>query len=439
MSDRKKIILAIVGSLVLHLIIILGSSKVIALWPDVSSPQQKEDQTPPQLTMLDTPPPDEQKQERQYLRTNEDQKTDQKPVDSMFESDKDTAAASEQPAKGDTPIPTQEGKEAPDIGFKNERFSLADQGQAFSTDPGQQAAAAPPMEQKQEEVKPVESPTPVPTPAATPEVAREDKQSTPAPTPVSTPAPTPEVAQPARQPTPIPAPTPAPAPAPTPQVTPADKEPTPTPAPTPEVSPSDEQFAMLRPTSTPTPAPTPEATPSDEQPRPTPAPTPEEVVPSDEELAMLRQAPTPRPTPSRQAQRNPQRQSAPQTAYRQEQRITRMQGNINSRGRSSIAALGTPQGRFEKAVQDAIGSRWYYYVRERSDLINIGTVQIKFYVRPDGKVEDVKVLRNSSNETLASTSLQSIIEANIPPMPDELSPLLSGDRMEFTMSFNFTY
>src|SRR5580704_6190714 len=439
MSDRKKITLAIVGSLVLHLIIILGSSKVIALWPDVSSPQQKEDQSPPQLTMLDTPPPDEQKQERQYLRTNEDQKTDQKPVDSMFESDKDTAAASEQPAKGDTPIPTQEGKEAPDIGFKNERFSLADQGQAFSTDPGQQAAAAPQMEQKQEEVKPVESPTPVPTPVATPEVAREDKQSTPAPTPVSTPAPTPEVAQPARQPTPIPAPTPAPAPAPTPQVTPADKEPTPTPAPTPEVSPSDEQFAMLRPTSTPTPAPTPEATPSNEQPRPTPAPTPEEVVPSDEELAMLRQAPTPRPTPSRQAQRNPQRQSAPQTAYRQEQRVTRMQGNINSRGRSSIAALGTPQGRFEKAVQDAIGSRWYYYVRERSDLINIGTVQIKFYVRPDGKVEDVKVLRNSSNETLASTSLQSIIEANIPPMPDELSPLLSGDRMEFTMSFNFTY
>jgi TonB family protein len=472
MSDRKKIILAIVGSLVLHLIIILGSSKVIALWPDVSAPQQKEDQSPPQLTMLDTPPPDEQKQERQYLRTNEDQKTDQKPVDSMFESDKDTAAASEQPAKGDTPIPTQEGKEAPDIGFKNERFSLADQGQAFSTDPGQQAAA-PQMEQKQEEVKPVESPTPVPTPAPTPEVARQDKQPTPAPTavltpapapedeqptpvptPVSTPAPTPEVAQPDRQPTPMPAPTPAPAPAPTPQVSPPDKQPTPTPAPTPEVTPSDEQFAMLRPTSTPTPAPTPEVAPSDEQPRPTPvptrevapsdeqprptpAPTPEEVVPSDEELAMLRQTPTPRPIPSRQ--RTPQRQSAPQTAYRQEQRITRMQGNINSRGRSSIAALGTPQGRFEKAVQDAIGSRWYYYVRERSDLINIGTVQIKFYVRSDGKVEDVKVLRNSSNETLASTSLQSIIEANIPPMPDELSPLLSGDRMEFTMSFNFTY
>src|SRR6516162_9517322 len=177
MSDRKKIILAIVGSLVLHVIIILGSSKVIALWPDISTPQQKEDQSPPQLTMLDSPPPDEQKQERQYLRTNDDQKTDQKPVDSMFESNKDTAAASEQPAKGDAPVPTQEGKEAPDIGFRNESYSLADRGQAFSTDPGQQATVAQ-KEEKQEELKPVEKPTPVPAATPTPEAMQPDKEPT---------------------------------------------------------------------------------------------------------------------------------------------------------------------------------------------------------------------------------------------------------------------
>jgi TonB family protein len=347
MSDRKKIIYAIVGSLILHVIIILGSSKVISLWPDVPPPEQKVDEAPPQMTMLDSPPPEEQqKQERQYLRTNDDQKTDQKPPDSMFESDKDTAAASEQPAKGEAPLPTQDGKDTKDdLGFKNEQYSLADQGQAFSTDPGRQAPSQPEQkEEKQEEAKPVETPTPTPPP-------------------------------------------------------------TPTPTPTPP---------------------------------PTPTPTPE-IVPSDEQLAMLAPTPTPLPTPTRRQQTLPQRQSAPMTAYRQEQRITRMQGNINNRGRSSIAALGTPQGRFEKAVQDAVGSRWYYYVRERGDLINLGTVQIRFYVRADGKVEDVKVLRNSSNETLASTSLQSIIEANIPPMPDDLAPMFSGDRMEFTMSFNFTY
>ena len=143
MSDRKKIIYAIVGSLILHVIIILGSSRVIALWPDVPL-EQKVDEAPPQMTMVDTPPPEEEKkQERQYLRTNDDQKTDQKPADSMFESDKDTAAASEQPAKGNAPLPTQDGKDTPDdIGFKNEQYSLADKGQAFATDPGQQPSAA---------------------------------------------------------------------------------------------------------------------------------------------------------------------------------------------------------------------------------------------------------------------------------------------------------
>ena len=332
MSDRNKITLAVFGSLVLHILIILTASK-LSLGRDTSLPVKKEE-TLPELTMLDAAPPEPQKQERQYLRTNDDQKTDQKPADSMFESDKDTAAASEKPAEGNAPVPTQGGKETPDIGFKDEQYSLADKGSAFSTDPGRQAVAQQEQlkEEKKEESKPEETPTPTPAPTPTPE-----------------------------------------------------------------------------------------------------------VIPSDEELAMLRPTPTPRPTPSRQTVRVPQRQSAPPTAYRQEQRVSRMQGNINNRGRSSIAAIGTPKGRFEKAVQDAVGSRWYYYVRERGDLINIGTVEIRFYVRPDGKVEDVHVVRNSSNETLASTSLQSIIEANIPPMPAELAPLLTEDRMEFMMSFNFTY
>src|ERR1700722_10761217 len=176
MSDRKKIIYAVVGSLILHVIIILGSSKVIALWPDVSPPEKKVEETPPQMTMLDTEPPAEQTQERQYLRTNDDQKTDQKPADSMFESDKDTAAASEQPAKGNAPLPTQDGKETPDIGFKNEQYSLADQGQAFSPDPGRQAQPQPEQKEEQrEKAKPIETPTPTPTPAPTP-------TPTPAPT-----------------------------------------------------------------------------------------------------------------------------------------------------------------------------------------------------------------------------------------------------------------
>ena len=95
----------------------------------------------------------------------------------MFESDKDTAAASQQPAKGDAPLPTQEGKDTPDLGFKNEDYSLADRGQAFSRDPGRQPQTQTPQkeEEKQEEAKSDETPTPTPA------------EATPTPTPTAQP------------------------------------------------------------------------------------------------------------------------------------------------------------------------------------------------------------------------------------------------------------
>jgi TonB family protein len=325
MSDRKKITLAIAGSLVLHVILILGAGEAVRLWP-AAPVEASQEKTMPELTLLDSPPPQQTEQKRQYLRTNDDQKTDKKPDDAMFESDKDTAAASEKEAKNGAPIPTQDGKEMPDIGFKNERYSLADKGQTFSTEPGKQAREAAEAREAREQQS---SPTPAPTPTATP-----------------------------------------------------------------------------MPSTTPT------------------------------ELAMLRPAPTPnQQPPSPKASKTPERQSAPPTAYRQEQRTNRMQGNISNRGRSSIAAAGTPWGRFQKAVQDAIGSRWYYYIRDGKNDPSYGTAQIRFYIRADGKVEDVKVISNTSNETLASESIRAILNADIPPMPEELAPV-TGERMEFTETFS---
>jgi outer membrane biosynthesis protein TonB len=315
MSNRKKVTIAIIGSVLLHILIILSVSGINAVWPQTEKAEAKTETEAPQMTLLDTPPP--QQQQRQYVRTNDDQKTDQDPTDSFFESDKSTAAASDQDAKGQAPLPTQDGKEIPDLAFRNEDYSLDTQGNQFSERPS--------TEQSQ-----LEAPTPTPTVA------------------------------------------------------------------------------------------------------PTPTPTP----PKEEELAMLRPQPTPTPPPP---QNRPQRsQSAPRTAYRQQSILNRMQGNITNRGRSSVAALGTPWGRFQKAVQDAVGSRWYYYVNQRSgNMLTPDTVQVKFHVRPDGKVEDPRILGVPANETLASCSLQSVIDAKIPPMPQELVSMVPETGMEFTFSFTF--
>ena len=57
-------------------------------------------------------------------------------------------------------------------------------------------------------------------------------------------------------------------------------------------------------------------------------------------------------------------------------------------------------------------------------LLNVGTVEVRFVVRENGKVERVQVLRNSSNESFAACTVRAIMEAEIPPIPKELVPML---------------
>jgi outer membrane biosynthesis protein TonB len=316
MSKRKKITLAVIASLLLHLFLFLAVVGYYTIFPPPANPKGAEDQDPPQLTILDTPPAKEQ---QPYVRTEDDQKTDQKQDNAPFQSDKDTAAASEKQSNEQAPLPTQDGKNLESLMFRNNDFSLAMNGQDYSRESAN---------------------------------GGENAASTPAPTPDTT---------------------------------------------------------------------------------PTPAPTAK-----DDDLAMLRPTPTPLPTPNQNTAKNNRNQpGAPRTAYRPQNIISRMQGNIGNRGRSAVSALGTPQGRFEKAVEDAVGSLWYYFVSQRSDLLSIGTVRIEFVVNARGEVVSARVVSNSSNETLATCSLQSVREAKIPPMPQELVPLVPERGLEFTFSFNY--
>ena len=203
-------------------------------------------------------------------------------------------------------------------------------------------------------------------------------------------------------------------------------------------------------TAPPKPQPNLTATPAPPTPRPTAGPR---------ELAMLAPQPTPPPTPPPDAaQRPPQLASdlfrrptpAPRTAappsvaspgtqqipgYQPETQPNRSVGGLSNRGAPSVSAIGTPLGRYQKAVQDAIGMKWYFYANRRSDLSTVGTVKVHFYVNAAGRVEGLRLIANSSNETVAGFSLQSIQEAKLPPMPAEVSSLLPGGRLEYDFSF----
>src|SRR5437867_6053342 len=122
--------------------------------------------------------------------------------------------------------------------------------------------------------------------------------------------------------------------------------------------------------------------------------------------------------------------SQPKSAYRRQKERTQIAGNITNRGISSVNALGTPLGRYQKIVADSIGSRWYTYVEQKRDLITIGTLRLRFDIDRSGQVKNVKITENSSNEAFANVCLQSVLEAHLPPIPEDVANTLPPEGLE---------
>jgi TonB family protein len=329
-DDRRKALAALAASILLHLFIIGSVSLVLAIRRPIFVPPAEE--PPVELTLVAAPEATP-KQRPSYVQTSEAQRADKPPEDSVFESDKDTHAASPLPAAGDAPVPTQDGRDLPGLSLENREYTPGPvpRESAPPVQPRQETAPEPkPEEKKPEEKKPEEK------------KAEESK----------------------------------------PKMTPQQNT----------------QLALLEP------------------PKPKTPPRPKEAKAVRQE--QQQQAQTPQPP-----------------GYQPQTRITRIRGNISNKGRAAVSATATPLGRYKKMLSDAIGSRWYFYVTEQLGLLNVGTMEVRFVVRENGKVERVQVLRNSSNESFAACTVRAIMEADIPPIPKELVPMLEGNRIEIEYSF----
>jgi len=341
-SERQKILWAVFLSLLLHLVV--GVS--IASFGDKLQPSLPEDEKPLELTIVDlapVPTPPTGPRNTPFIDTTEQTETKEEPKEKTFESNANSIAASELPALGIAPIPTQEGKELPTMDLKNRQHSLDGEG-----------AQAQPVSR------------PAPAPSITPQ-ATHQQTLTPSPTPSATPPSTPQ--------------------------------PTSTPTPTPNA----DLLAMFR-ASPPPPARTPEPEKEVRSPSPKAAP-----------------APVSRPPAS--------------STYRREQIKERIAGNISKRGVSSVNAVGTPLGRYEKIVYDAIGKRWYALCDANRDRVDIGTVHVQFVVARDGKINDIKVTSGGTSESFANLCLQSVQDAKPGTIPEDVMAILPAEGLPGEVSF----
>ena len=198
-----------------------------------------------------------------------------------------------------------------------------------------------------------------------------------------------------------PQPTPAPSAMPTPQ---ASQAPVATPTPAPVATPPPDQLAML--TATPPPA----------------IKTPDEIEAS----------PTPESAMPTPVERTPEQ---PQSAYRALREKTHIRGRITNRGPSSVNAVGTPLGRYQKTILDSIGSRWLYYTKKQGSLIDIGTAHLSFWIDREGRVQNLKMTSNTSNEAFANVCIESVQQVKAPPIPEEVYDVLPPEGLNIDVSF----
>jgi len=301
-QEVRKVFWALLAALLIHVVI----GYLLASFHDVlfSKTVPVEEEKPVELTFVDLPAPAPAvPKNSMFVETDESKQSAVPPKEKTFESNANSIAASQVPATGEAPLPSQEGKDRPAVDLETHTYSLPNQGA-----------------QPQPSAQPQESPSVAPS----------------------------------VQPT---------------------------------SSPRPDQLAMLRPT------PTPSVRPSVAQPQ------------------------------------------QPSSTYRPLKEQTRIRGNISNRGISSVNALGTPLGRYEKFLFDAIGSRWYASVQKQLDLFNVGTTRIVFRVDRSGHIKNLKVIENTSNESFANVCIQAVQEAQVPAMSDDLAATLPPEGLEVDVPF----
>ncbi len=207
--DRRKVWLAVLISIGLHLLIGLGLAAFGR--SDPALVPEKEEAPPVQLTMMDlpdpspppTPPPIAPKN---TLTTNVDPEraSSVAPKEKTFEANANSIAAAERAAEKDNFLPGQDGKDHPFMNLDTHQQTFAQDGSAPKPKPTPAPTAPPkPSPTPEESVAPTptpepdrdqfalltKTPTPIPSPPST-------EEKTDVPTPTETPIPTPEESKP---------------------------------------------------------------------------------------------------------------------------------------------------------------------------------------------------------------------------------------------------
>lgn len=411
LTRDKHLQTGLVGSLLIHtaalLLIVLVAESTVSkgLQPVVEPPPKPEPEVtmifpeqvlvpPPPLVKPPPPPP------KAYIRTSQNEEAAAAPKGALFQSDRNTVAASEKaPSPNATlPMPSMDGA-APS------KFELA--------------------ERDYKDGKPMDDSAPAAVAVAVaPQPPTPPRPQTPAaPTPPSPPSPPPPLAMKTPdEPPPAQVAKAEPAQSPLAKMMedmdkqaakqPGDRLPIEVRKPQPEEETPAPKPAMRAPDAAP---------PAKETPPKPQVREPQDLPPVPKAIPVQTLDPLKRNTP------RPDKDAM--TPFTRQGKVD---GNVDRRGANAVDSEATPLGIYMKKVTGAVEKKWHAYVRLRRDSVTFGRVRFRFYVNRRGIPEDLQILSDArdADPRMREMTLRAILDAEIPPIPADLLAELDEDRVK---------
>jgi TonB family protein len=106
---------------------------------------------------------------------------------------------------------------------------------------------------------------------------------------------------------------------------------------------------------------------------------------------------------------------------------------------SSLDAMATPFGAYDRAIVEAISQRWYDLLDSQQFADSrTGKVTVDFHLNPDGSVTELKISGNSVGDLLGYVCQNAIEEAApFAKWPSDMRRMVGANFREITFTFYY--
>ena len=112
-------------------------------------------------------------------------------------------------------------------------------------------------------------------------------------------------------------------------------------------------------------------------------------------------------------------------------------GRESKRSPTAISSP-VPFREYDRNVVTKIQERWYALIRKFSLYQQSGTVEVTFDLRPDGRIENLKITKSSVGQSLGRYCLQAVEDsAPFDPLPSELHHGTGDEPRAVTFTFRY--